>query len=289
MSSIAKRIGVVAGAGVIAFAITAIGQGVWGVATIANIKLTPQIPWAPALMPFVLAALAAFASGRAGPKAGRAWRRALTPLAPVSARAWSWSLTAGFFGIAALAALWTLLGEIVQTPPNLLPSTAGVPLTTLAPMLLVSICAAPITEEIAFRGYAMGLIGRHFGPIATIVLSSVLFAAAHLTQGLYAAKLVVYLLVGLALAATVWRTRSLVPAAIVHGFGDLVFFTLVWPHDGTRRLIGETGFDGAVWLTLAILVAGSGAWLFAFRRLIAVTRDERAPAPPRAAQALVAA
>jgi membrane protease YdiL (CAAX protease family) len=289
MSSIATRAGVVAGAGAIAFAITAIGQGVWGVATIANIKLTPAIPWAPALMPFVLAALAAFASGRAGPKTGRAWRRALTPLAPVSARAWVWSLAAGVFGIVALAALWTLLGKIVQTPPNLLPSTAGVPLTTLAPMLLVSICAAPITEEIAFRGYAMGLIGRHFGPIATIVLSSILFAAAHLTQGLYAAKLIVYFLVGLALAATVWRTRSLVPAAIVHGFGDLVFFTLVWPHDGTRRLIGETGLDAGFWLTLAMLIVCSALWLVAFRRLIAATQDAPTPASAPGAQALAAA
>ena len=33
-------------------------------------------------------------------------------------------------------------------------------------MLLVSIAAAPLTEELAFRGYAMGLLRRHFGPVA---------------------------------------------------------------------------------------------------------------------------
>ncbi|HVN00345.1 MAG TPA: CPBP family intramembrane glutamic endopeptidase [Caulobacteraceae bacterium] len=287
MSSIAKRAGVVAGAGVIAFAITAIGQGLWGVMAIANVRFSPAIPWAPALMPFVLAALVAVLSGRAWPKAGAGARRALVPLAPVSARAWLWSLGAGLFAIAALAALWTVLGEIVQTPPNLLPDTRGVPMTTLAPMLLVSITAAPITEEIAFRGYAMGLIGRHFGPIATIVLSSVLFAAAHLTQGLYASKLIVYLLVGLALAATVWRTGSLLPAAVVHVFGDLVFFTLVWPHDGTRRLVSETGFGARFVLTLAVLAVCTGAWFYAFRRLIAATGRSDVPRP--SAASLVAA
>jgi membrane protease YdiL (CAAX protease family) len=276
MRQVFKRVGVVAAAGGIAFAITAIGQGLWGAMAIANVRLTPAIPWAPALMPFVLIGLAAFLSGRAGPKAGAAARRALVPLAPVSAQAWTWSLLAGVAGIVALAGLWTVLASLVRTPPNLLPDTAGVPLQTLIPMLLVSIVAAPLTEEIAFRGYAMGLIGRHFGPIATIAISSVLFASAHLTQGAYASKLIVYLLVGMALAATVWRTGSLLPAAVVHSFGDLVFFTLVWPHDGGRRLIGESGFDLAGFaVAVAVLVVGSGLWFVAFRKLIAATR--RAP------------
>jgi membrane protease YdiL (CAAX protease family) len=272
MHSLAKRAGVVGLAAVIAFAITAIGQGLWGVMTIVNIKLTPAVPWCAAVMPLVLAGLAAFLSGRAGPKSGAAARRALVPLAPVGTDAWTWSLVAGFFGIIALAALWTVLASIVRTPPNLLPDAHGVPLFTLAPILLVSIIAAPLTEEIAFRGYAMGLLRRHFGPISAIVISSVMFAAAHLTQGLYASKLVVYLLVGLALAATVWRTGSLLPAAVVHSFGDLVFFTLVWPHDAGRRLITDGGPAGGFFIAVAILTICATLWFVAFRRLLRATR-----------------
>jgi membrane protease YdiL (CAAX protease family) len=275
MQGLLRKTGVVAGAGAIAFAITAIGQGLWGVMAIANVELSPAIPWAPLLMPIVLAGLAAFLCGRAGPKAGRANRRALVPLAPVSAKAWTWALLAGFAGIIALAALWTVLASIVHTPPNVLPDTHGLPLQTLLPMLLVSIVAAPLTEEIAFRGYAMGLIGRRFGPTATIVLSSLLFAAAHLTQGAYASKLIVYFLVGLALAATVWRTGSLLPAAVVHSFGDLVFFTLVWPHDAGRRLITDGGFDIGFCVSLAVLAVFSGVWFVAFRLLIRVTGKAR--------------
>jgi len=44
-------------------------------------------------------------------------------------------------------------------------------------MLLVSITAAPLTEEIAFRGYAMGLLRRHFGPISALVITAWLAGA----------------------------------------------------------------------------------------------------------------
>jgi hypothetical protein len=165
----------------------------------------------------------------------------------------------------------------VRTAPNVIGGSRGVPLWTAIPMLLVAIAAAPLTEEVAFRGYAMGLLRRHFGPISAIVISSLMFMAAHYTQGLYPTKLVVYFLVGLALAATVWRTGSLLPAMVVHSFGDLVFFTLVWPHDAGRRLISEGGADAGFYAALALTLVCSALWFVAFRRLLSVTRAPAAP------------
>jgi membrane protease YdiL (CAAX protease family) len=271
-----------------AVAITAIGQGLWGVMAIANVAYSPAIPWAPAVMPLILIALALFLAGRIGPQRSAGARRSYVPLAPVSTRAWGWSLLAGFTGIVALAALWTVLGQLVRVPPNLLPPIHGVPLTTLVPMLLVGIVAAPVTEEIAFRGYAMGILTRHFGPIAAIAISSVLFMAVHLTQGPYPTKLLVYLLVGLALAVTVWRTGSLLPALVVHSFGDLVFFTCVWPHDGTRRLMTEGGADASFYAALAALAVASVVSLAGFRQLLRVT-GERRPIRRQAAVAVAVA
>ena len=149
------------------------------------------------------------------------------------------------------------------------------PLWTAVPLLLVSVAAAPLTEEIAFRGYAMGLLRRQFGPISAIVISSVMFAAAHFTQGLYPTKLLVYLLVGLGLAATAWRTGSLLPGMVVHAFGDLVFFTLVWPHDAGLRLVSEGGADAGFFAAAALMGVCGALWFVAFRRLL---RSTRAPA-----------
>ena len=93
MQTMLKRTGAVLAALAVSFAITAIGQGLWGVMAIVNVKLTPALPWAAIVMPLVLAALVAL-PGRPRLAAARApqARRALVPLAPVSRRAWTWSL-----------------------------------------------------------------------------------------------------------------------------------------------------------------------------------------------------
>ena len=275
---LAKQAGAVLGAFVVALAIAAIGQGVWGVIVAINVKLSPALPWSALAMPPVLAGLVLFLAGRGWPRWAASARRALVPLAPVSRAAWIWSLVAGAAGVIALAGLWTVLGSLVRVGPNTLPDTRGVPLWTAIPMLLVSITAAPLTEEIAFRGYAMGLLRRHFGPIGAMVLSSLMFAAAHLTHGLYPTKLVVYFLVGLGLAAAVWRTGSVLPAMVAHSFGDLVFFTLVWPNDAGRRLVTEGGADVGFYAALAMTVVCSALWWVGFRRLLRATSPASAEA-----------
>lgn len=289
MQTTLKQTGTVLAALALSFAITAIGQGLWGVMAIVNVKLTPALPWAAIVMPLVLAALGLFLAGRGWPSRGAAARRALVPLAPVSRRAWTWSLVAGVASVAALAGLWTVFGSLVRTAPNLLPDTHGIPLWTGLPMLLVSIVAAPLTEELAFRGYAMGLLRRHFGPISAIVISSLMFAAAHLTHGLYPTKLIVYFLFGLGLAVIVWRTGSLVPAMVVHSFGDFVFFTAVWPFDAGRRLVTEGGADAGFVAAVALVVTGAALWCFAFRRLLRATDGRPGSSSPSGNGALATA
>jgi len=278
-----RRAGAVVIAALAACAILLVGQALWSVMIVANLRLTPAIPWSVAVMPVILAGLVLFLAGRGRPRWGADARRALVPLAPVSRAAWVWSLAAGVVGVIALAGLWIVLGSLVRVAPNALPDTRGIPLWTVVPMLLVSIAAAPLSEEIAFRGYAMGLLRRHFGPISAMVISSLMFAAAHLNHGLYPTKLLVYFLVGLGLAATVWRTGSLLPAMIIHAFGDLVFFTLVWSGDAGRRLVSEGGADTGFFAAAALTVIGSILWYSAFRRLLRATQPaSRGAAAPGA-------
>ena len=279
MQKLFRQTGVVLAALGISFAITAIGQGLWGAMAIVNVKFTPALPWSAIVMPAVLAGLGLFLAGRGWPRRGANARRALVPLAPVSRTAWIWSLAAGGASVVALAGLWSVFGSLVRTAPNLLPDTHSLPLWTGIPMLLVSIVAAPLTEELAFRGYALGLLRRHFGTISALVISSLMFAAAHLTQGLYPTKLAVYFLFGLGLAAIVCRTGSLLPAMAVHSFGDLVFFTCVWPYDAGRRLVTEGGADSGFYAAVALTVVCSVLWGFAFRRLLRATKARTAALP----------
>jgi membrane protease YdiL (CAAX protease family) len=229
------------------------------------------MPWSALVMPLILAALVAFLSGRGWPKKGAEARRALVPLAPVSAKAWTWALIAGAIGNVVAASLWTVMASIVRVPPNVLPDTHGVPTPTLIPILLVSIVAPPLSEEIAFRGYAMGMIRRRVSPTKALIITSLLFMAVHLTQGLYAPKLLVYFLAGLSFGFVALRTGSLLPAMVAHSMGDLTFFTLVWSHDAGRRLISEGGANAWFFANVAVLVIGTPLCLLAFRQLAKVT------------------
>jgi membrane protease YdiL (CAAX protease family) len=273
MKTLVQNSGLIALAAFTALAITAVGQGLWGVMAMVNVALTPAIPWAAPVMALVLACLVLFLTGRAGPAWGAARRHAMVPLARVSGKVWLWSLIGGGAGVIALAALWTVMASIVRVPPNLLPDTRGIPLWTGVPLLLVAIAAAPLTEEIAFRGYAMSLLRRRFGPTAALVIASTLFACAHLTQGLSAPKLIVYELVGLGLGFVALRAGSLLPAMVVHSFGDFVFFTTVWSHDAGRRLISEGGADGWFFANVAMLVVFTLVCAFGLRQLVRVTSD----------------
>jgi membrane protease YdiL (CAAX protease family) len=280
MMKLVRNLGPIGLATLAAFAITAVGQGLWGVMAMVNVALTPAIPWCVGVMPAVLGVLVLFLAGRLGPKWGAEARRALIPSAPVSARTWGWSLAVGGAGVIAAAALWTVLASLVRMPPNLLPDLKGVPVWSQLAMLLVAIAAAPITEEIAFRGYAMGLVRRRFGPVAALLIVSAIFAAAHLTQGLYAPKLAVYFLAGLLFGAIALRTGSLLPAMAVHSFGDFTFFTLVWTHDAGRKLITEGGADAWFYANLALIAVFAPLCLLAFRQLVQATGGTATARPP---------
>lgn len=272
MSATLNAMKTIAIAAVAALAITAVGQGVWGALALVNAKVSPAIPWAAAVMLVVLPVLLGVLSGRIGPKAGAAERRALLPLKAVSPKVWAWSLISGAFGLAGVALLWITLGELLPAAPNALPDVSHMPRWTVLAFLVTSIVAAPLTEECAFRGYAMGMIRKVAPDGWALVLVSLMFAAAHLTQGFYLTKLTVYFLVGLGLGFTALRAGSLVPAMVVHSIGDLVFFTLVWPNDAHRQHVTLAAADQAFWLQAAAMVALLTLAVAAYVRLAAVTR-----------------
>jgi hypothetical protein len=80
-------------------------------------------------------------------------------------------------------------------------------------------------------------------------------------------KLLVYFLVGLAFGTIAFLTNSILSTIPVHIVGDLVFFTLIWPHDATRRLVTEGGADGWFWIHLAQAAIFTTLAILGFQRL----------------------
>jgi hypothetical protein len=266
---------IVAGVG-----ITAIGQGAWGLMVIANLRLTPQAPWCVPAMALILTALIAWLGGRGWPRSTSLARRSLLRWNPMPWPVFAWALLAGALCLVCLSATWLVVADLVRLAPNITPQVRGYPALTIGAIFVMGCIAAPLAEEAAFRGYAMGLLEGAWrsAPVA-IVGSSVLFALIHLTQGVDPAKLGLYLFAGLIFAAIAWLTNSLYAAMVVHSAADVVGFTILWPvQSAPHALIWDGGASPTFWRLpiAAVLFAALGA--AALVRLERITRPLRASA-----------
>ena len=120
---------------------------------------------------------------------------------------------AGLAGVIA----WTFIVELLNASFLVPPETARDLLAEAGGSLAIAFVLvgvwAPIAEEVFFRGFAMSGLANRYGLALAVVLSSALFAAAHLDI----ASLVPTFILGLALGWVYLRTRSIWPCIFVHG------------------------------------------------------------------------
>ncbi len=267
-------------AGVLAFLILVVGQRAWGTLWFTNLRVSPAIPWSAPAMALVLWVMWQYLGGRWWPRRTAEARRRNLRACPVSSRTWAWALLGGAFSVAALTGLWIVFFQISRTPANALADTSHYPLPTVIATLLMASLVSPFTEEAAFRGYAQTILERNFRGPTAILISSAMFAAAHLTYGLFWTKLSVYFLAGVALGATARLAGSIIPGIAAHVMADLTFFTLVWPHDAARRLVTEGGADTWFWIHVAQVVVCVPLTVWCFLELGRRTEAQAARAMP---------
>ncbi|MFI4966374.1 MAG: CPBP family intramembrane glutamic endopeptidase [Caulobacterales bacterium] len=270
---------------VVSVAIVAYGQGLWQPLVLANMSFHPEIPWAAPTMALLLVGLLAYLSGRGWPKGTSARRRDLLRWNRMPWSTFFLAIGAGVLGLAAFGGLWITAADLIQIPQGVQPKMSGVPLSTAISFLIMSALAAPLSEEAAFRGYAMGILQKAWGnAAAAMVGSSVLFAAVHFPQGIDAAKLGLYFAAGLLFAAIGYLTNSLYAVMVVHSLGDVLGFTVLWPHDQVRHGMGF--HDPLFGPALAALAIFTPLAVVALRRLAVVAKDLRTPAAAVPGQAL---
>ena len=274
MYALSGRILAVARSAILAFLILAFASGIWGALLISNLRTTPAIPWAVPIMALFLWLMWQYLSGKWWPRNTSATRHQLLRAKPVSGQVLAWALLTGVLSIVALTGYWIVMFKLFKMSGNVLPDFSKSPWLTTALVLVMASLVSPLSEEAGFRGYAQSILERAFrGPAIPIILSSVLFALAHLTQGLFLPKLFVYFLAGVMLGGMAYVTKSILPGIPVHIMADLTFFTLVWPYDTQRRLIWETGVsDTRFWIHLAQAIIFTVLAILAFRRLARVTK-----------------
>ena len=276
LRSVSARIVSVARSAILAFLILGFAQGVWAALLGSNLKTSPAIPWAVVAMAVVLWLMWQYLGGKWWPRSTSEARRHYLRAKRVSGWLFAWALLAGALSIVALAGYWIVMFQLVKMPANVIPDISKYPLLTVALTVAMASLVSPLSEEAAFRGYCQVILEREFlGPVA-VVISSILFALAHVTHGLSWPKLLVYFLAGVTFGVTAYLTNSILPGIPVHVLGDLTFFTLVWPYDAKRRLFREGGADAWFWIHAAQGIIFTALAILAFSRLAGVTQRVRA-------------
>ena len=201
-----------------------------------------------------------WASGGGPPRTMQAARATAFRRGTLTLRQWSWGLIAALFFAATIHASLVLLFRIVDFPMaafrqgydlSFIPS---LPLRWLA--VVVAAASAGICEETGFRGYMQRPIEqRHGAPIA-ILISSLFFAALHLTKSWAIPGMVPIVFgAGVLLGLLAWSSRTLIFGMIGHVVMDIGLFAYWWTGIAgtfTARPITETGVDGPFLVACAV-------------------------------------
>jgi len=133
-----------------------------------------------------------------------------------------------------LVAVGTLAALCVLVISAFLPSTGQTPLDTLLTtktailvFVVFGVTAAPLSEEIIFRGFLFQALSEIGGPGLAIPATAIFFALLHAGQlaGNWASVALIFL-VGCILSIMRYRSNSIIPSLIVHMSYNSTLFLL---------------------------------------------------------------
>ena len=198
--------------------ILAAGLLPWTLLARLNVRVRPDLPWAALVMVAFLGLMLLWLNGWGPPRRSADQRRLSLRLWPPNASGTD-GLPAGVV-LVLLGLVYVLWTAISRTPT---PDLSMYPTTAYRwSMFLMGGLTAGVVEEVAFRGYMQTGIEEHDRENA-IWITSLVFAASHITQGIGA---VLLMGPGLFIASMLYgtlarRTGTILPGIAIHVLGDL--------------------------------------------------------------------
>jgi membrane protease YdiL (CAAX protease family) len=276
-----NRLPVVLRAIVLAELIADIGGLMPDLFMVANLKLSPSIPW---LLPATALWLWIFwrcLDGEGWPRSTAESRRRDLRARPLSSRIWFWSLLGGglaMVSVVSLSFLTTRLANVPRDAFKLPIDLSRYPIWTTASVLLAISAVAGVVEEAAFRGYLVSQVQRRHGWIVAVLISGVMFFVSHLGHAYVTLAFLPFFLVVSSLhGLLVYLTRSILPSVVLHGVADMIVIPIQYGVIGHLSVspVWKTGMDSA-FITSAVLIVIFGILAVpAFRRLATITEAER--------------
>ena len=190
----------------------------------------------------------------------------------------------GYLALVSSFALHWVVGRLTPlryTVPDVLQQF---PTVTLLAILFMVSAVAGIVEEAAFRGYMQGSIERRHGPAVAILVVSLVFGFAHLTDwqpSMTLARMSFIVAASVVYGLLAHLVDSILPGLVIHATGDAIGISWIWwlsAHRGSGS--SERGFataltDPSFIVAVVVSIVFGIAAVWAFRRLAHMVRSER--------------
>ena len=130
-------------------------------------------------------------------------------------------------------------------------------------ILIMGSIVAGICEEAGFRGYMQVPMEKRYGPVAAIVITSIVFTCTHLGHSWARPILPHIFFASVLLGMIAYRTRSLIPGIIGHSILDIFDYSVWWTDitgGFTKQPVFKTGVDAhfVIWVLVFIF----SVWVF---------------------------
>jgi len=264
--------------------VTTLGTVPWALLASLNLRHLRAVPWAVPPTLLYLWLFWRYFGGAGPPRSTAEARRAARRAFSLPDEVWSAAIFAGIVGMMGIVMLQQVTSRLVRLPQQEAPDLTGMPLPTVAAILVTGAVVAGVVEETAFRGYMQGPIERRHGPWVAVLVTGLLFAFAHFTHPETTVALIpYYMAVAAVYGMLAYLTGSILPGVVLHALGDVfVGLGLVARGQSEWQLAGkpattiwESGADASFWLTAAGLVAIAAVTVWAYAALASIARTAR--------------
>jgi membrane protease YdiL (CAAX protease family) len=281
-----QRLPVLVRSVIIGTLMAAAGTLPWALLVELNLRYAVAVPWAIIPTAIYLWFYWRFAKGISGPASTKTTRAVLSRANRLSGEVMSMALFTGTIALGALVLSLNVMNRMVRLPSHPTDELSSVPVFTLILWLIMSAIVAGVTEEISFRGYMQGPIERRHGPVVAMLVTGLLFGAAHFTHDeVTIALLPFYMAVAIIYGTLAYLTNSVLPGILLHAGGNMLAAINLfgrgqaeWQTTTTPApLIWETGVDAAFWFASLIALIMITVAIMAYRSLAKLVRSEQEP------------
>lgn len=263
-AKIRQRIPVLIKALVMGFLVNTIG-----VMNIPILTAFLPVPAAFIAIPTFLFIYYKFFSGSWGHLASKDARKKYFRKNTLSPAQWRWSLLAAVMLAIIFQAGFVVTFRLIKFPAEQFTQEYGLDTlpTVIAWVAVVfSALSAGLCEEAGFRGYLQVPLEERYGPVAAILIGSILFMLIHLHQAWAPPVLFHLFSIGVLFGMLAYNSGSLIPGIVAHTLLDIVNFSYWWSDVAGKfeyLTISETGLDAHFIISTLVFLSVAAIFFWA--------------------------